>query len=242
MHPRAVGPSEVQRFQVGGIEAEVRRMPRRRRSMLIRVEQGQAVVLAPEWVPDAQVRRFIESKADWVRLKLAATPAVAIALPASLPVRGVWRPVGVSRGAARNTVRANEDGIAVSLRADQDEEAAIGMLREWLREQTRVLVAERLAARTVEMGWTPAKVVIKDTRRRWGSHSSTGTVAFNLRLAMLSPELLDLVVVHELAHHWRKDHSPAFWAIVERHAPAYRDLRKRLRAEERAIPWLGHSP
>ena len=48
-------------------------------------------------------------------------------------------------------------------------------------------------------------------------------------------ELLDYVVVHELAHRKEMNHSPGFWKIVEEQLPDYRERRKRLRDYETDI-------
>jgi predicted metal-dependent hydrolase len=92
------------------------------------------------------------------------------------------------------------------------------------------LINERAAHYARLMGLAPNRVAVKDQRRRWGSCSArTGAVHFNWRLVMAPPEVLDYVVVHELAHLAQPDHSRAFWALVAQYAPAYKACRKWLR-------------
>ena len=63
----------------------------------------------------------------------------------------------------------------------------------------------------------------------WGSCSSAGNLNFNWKLVLMPPELLDYVVVHELAHRKEMNHSPRFWAVVEKELPDYRDRREKLK-------------
>ena len=56
-----------------------------------------------------------------------------------------------------------------------------------------------------------------------------GSLNFNWKLVLISPELLDYVVVHELAHRKEMNHSPRFWAVVEKELPDYRDRREKLK-------------
>lgn len=64
---------------------------------------------------------------------------------------------------------------------------------------------------------------------RWGSCSPSGTVNIHWATMQLPPTLIDYVLVHELAHLLRHDHSTEFWRLVERAMPDYEDCRERLR-------------
>ena len=76
------------------------------------------------------------------------------------------------------------------------------------------------------MGVHHKKIAIRDQKTRWGSCSTSGTLSFNWRLIMAPPEVLDYVVVHELAHFTHMDHSKAFWSTVESVMPDYEKHRK----------------
>lgn len=52
---------------------------------------------------------------------------------------------------------------------------------------------------------------------------------FNNRLLFVPEELVDYVVVHELAHRKEMNHSKAFWDVVEKYMPDYKERRAKLR-------------
>ena len=93
---------------------------------------------------------------------------------------------------------------------------------EQLREQARKYVTERVRYYAPIVGVTYGQIAIRTQRTRWGSCSSKGNLNFNCLLALVPPEVLDYVVVHELCHRKELNHSERFWRQVERILPDYK--------------------
>ncbi len=85
------------------------------------------------------------------------------------------------------------------------------------------------------MGVTYGRISIREQKTRWGSCSSKGNLNFNWRLIFAPPEVLDYVVVHELAHRKEMNHSKAFYAIVESVMPDYRKWKQWLKENGRTL-------
>lgn len=100
---------------------------------------------------------------------------------------------------------------------------------EQLREQARKLVAERVRYYAPIIGVTYGQIAIRTQHTRWGSCSSKGNLNFNCLLALVPPEVLDYVVVHELCHRKELNHSARFWNEVEQILPDYKVRRKWLK-------------
>ena len=100
---------------------------------------------------------------------------------------------------------------------------------EQLREQARKLVTERVRYYAPIVGVTYGQIAIRAQHTRWGSCSSKGNLNFNCLLALVPPEVLDYVVVHELCHRKELNHSARFWSEVEKILPNYHMHRKWLK-------------
>ena len=142
--------------------------------------------------------------------------------------------------------------------SDRELKAFVENHRSWIREKTEVMaereekrkstpapqpellsktdrmkiqlkIGKRVRHYCEAMGVTVGYVTVKNQKTRWGSCSAKGNVNFNYQLAFLPDELLDYVVIHELAHRRHMNHSRAFWAEVEKYCPDYLERREQLK-------------
>ncbi|HAY46299.1 MAG TPA: hypothetical protein DCY55_08435 [Gammaproteobacteria bacterium] len=79
------------------------------------------------------------------------------------------------------------------------------------------------------VGKQPTDVKTYSYKRRWGSCSSQGVLTFNWSILLAPANVVDYVVVHELAHLVHFDHSKSFWQVVDRVMPNYKHQRKWLK-------------
>lgn len=134
----------------------------------------------------------------------------------------VRAPLRLPRAVIDRTVAANADKIAERLQAmpPPRPEPTAAELEKW-RRQAKALLPGRVAYFAARMGVVPAAVKVNAARRRWGSCSAAGNLNFSCRLMAYPPEVIDCVVVHELAHLRHRDHGPAFYAFVRQTMPDY---------------------
>ena len=96
-------------------------------------------------------------------------------------------------------------------------------------DDVRELFESRVIHWSGIMGVAPRRVFLKNQRTLWGSCSTRGNLNFNRVLAGVPPEVLDYVVIHELAHLREMNHSRRFWAVVEAFCPEQKQRRRWLR-------------
>jgi predicted metal-dependent hydrolase len=99
----------------------------------------------------------------------------------------------------------------------------------WYRRRARSEIAPRLDRACAAAGTRWSHLSIRNQRTRWASCSPSGAMSFNWRLLLAPAPVLDAVVWHEVCHLEVSDHSPRFWALLERRVPDYRVHQRWLR-------------
>jgi hypothetical protein len=144
--------------------------------------------------------------------------------------------IGVSEGSGGSSrVRLSDGRIEIALAQGLGPRERNRHVNALARRAISRCVLPDLALRvgalnSSHFGFELGPVRLKDQLTRWGSYSkATNSIAINFRLLFAPPEILDYVIVHELAHMRELNHSRSFWSLVGAAVPEYKARRKWLR-------------
>ena len=79
------------------------------------------------------------------------------------------------------------------------------------------------------MGVDVKSVKITSAKKRLGSCSSDNGICFSYRVMMYEDDVIDYVVIHELAHIKEHNHSKYFYDIVMKYCPDYKEIERRIK-------------
>ncbi|WP_170469622.1 M48 family metallopeptidase [Ruegeria arenilitoris] len=195
----------------------------RARRISLRISQldGRVTLTYPKGVAEAEALDFARLKEDWIRQHLQDRPApAAVAFGHTIPVEGNNRRIVAAEG---RRVLLRDTEIAVPQGAEARR------LARFLKELARDRLTEACDDYAAMLGLPYSSLTLRDTRSRWGSCSSTGGLMFSWRLILAPSDILHYVAAHEVAHLAEMNHSPAFWAQVERLFGPCKDQRRWLR-------------
>lgn len=114
--------------------------------------------------------------------------------------------------------------------ADSEKETNLKLsFKDWYTLHGSKKVEERLQIYCPKMQLEPSDVVIKEQQKRWGTCTSDGTIYLNWRIMMAPMQIIDYVLVHELAHLKHQNHSPEYWRFVRSILPDYEHRKEWLR-------------
>jgi len=173
---------------------------------------------------DVQPSELLRDNAAWVVEKQRGFEQYRESVPdrsfeagETFPLLGTERELLIEPARSHSV---SEDSIL--LRKSTVEQSTVKQVLENVyRRQARKHFTERADCYSGRMGVEYEKIEIRNQRTKWGSCSTTGTISLNWRLIMAPPEIVDYVIVHELAHLQEPNHSSDFWSLVAEYDPDY---------------------
>ncbi len=228
----------------------------RAKRLTLRVEPGRGlIVTVPRRFPRRDVPAFVEKNRDWIESTLRDMQQQTPRLyrhwpPRYLALQAVNQLIELEYRSEVNhsaemqqTPPVTGDHVetrVLAISADLTCKASVASeIALAVRKQAMRVLPPRLSVYARQHVLNYRRVQIRGQRTLWGSYSSNGTLSLNYKLLFLPPELVDYVLLHELAHTKILDHSPRFWQLLESMHPRARQLDAQLTLAGRDVPpWL----
>lgn len=212
---------------------------KRRKTISIRVmESCEVEVSAPDFVRDEEIEEILIKRWDWIKevsnKRREIRNIKTLAEGDRLNFLGYDYPLMFIKWNRRETgVEFKEETFYVFIDGDVETAKKDGQinaaLRNWYMQRARKVFKERVIIYSEAMRLYPQSIRVKGQKSLWGSCSFQNNLNFNYKLLLAPLQILDYVVVHELAHIRHKNHSNEFWKLVEEYIPDFREKREWLK-------------
>ena len=202
----------------------------RRRTLALEVGHDGVIARAPMRMSQKVIIQYIQQKSTWISKHLDSLPpapiSVAVTDLSTLLLLGRQITFDIRRD-QRGKPALNEHGLVLPvIKSHLPFEVSVKTkLLKWYKTIALKEIQQRVEFYSVQMAVPNNKLKglkVRDYKRRWGSCDAKGILSFNWRIIMAPPEMLDYVVVHELAHCHEFNHSKRFWSLVEQQLPDWR--------------------
>lgn len=225
--------SKTKTIQSNGFEVTILRT-NRTKSVSIKVKDGFVSITTPKQAALTDIESVINKKSNWIKKQLLRQNDAKKFLKKNynegekLFYRGKQITLCFQNNQEEIAIIKGEQLLlsATIERSSENIKAVISDHFKKLAEQELIEKTERYAER---IGVTYSEIRVKSYKSRWGSCSTQGLISYNWKI-IISPEpVIDYIIIHELCHLIEHNHSPRFWALVERFAPDYKQHRNWLR-------------
>ncbi len=118
------------------------------------------------------------------------------------------------------------DGEIFKINLKTDKENPSEVAEKWLREKANEILKRKTDEFSTKMELEYNRLVVKDQKTLWGSCSEKSNINLSYRLIKMPENVMDYLIVHELAHIIHLNHSSDYWDIVEKYCPDCKRFRK----------------
>lgn len=202
----------------------------KRKSLTICIVRGEIIVKSPQKTTVEHIEAFLAQKEQWIAKKLAEqTDRNVIFSDVINGTKVLYHGVlfAVQKSDKHKRVAIDGNSLLVPVKYEDGAET-MRAVTAWYKR----LAAKELCAALDEMSQRTrlsySTFALTNAKSKWGSCDGKNNIRLNWRLLMLDKELVDYVIIHELAHTVHHNHSAAFWAEVQKHincAPAKKWLK-----------------
>jgi hypothetical protein len=206
---------------------------------------GSLILNAPDGCREADLTSFAHDKRMWVYKKLAEKDLLLSNRPEKSFVSGegfayLGRSYRLLLANGRPDPVTLERGRLVMQREIPARGQGSQAMIDWYQTRASRWLAGRVKTWAQRMGVEPQGIDVRDLGYRWGSLGKSCRINFHWATIQLTPVLVDYVIVHELAHIYETNHTPEFWARVERSMPGYQTSKEKLATVGSGL-WLGEA-
>ncbi len=208
---------------------------KRMKNLYLRVlaPDGRVAISAPLRTSDAEIQRFLESRANWIlkqRARILSAKTAVLEDGGAVPYFGGWLQLRLVPHAGRTRLERQGDTLVLWIKPEADEAAVKKALGGWYRAELLSAAEAMLPECEQIVGKRAGELKIRDMKTRWGTcNVRTALITLNLRLAEKPPECLRYVLTHELCHLHEAGHNERFWKRMDVYYPDWKRIRKRLK-------------
>lgn len=200
----------------------------KRKSLAITINQkGELIVHAPKNMPLYEIVEFIEKKQKWIEDKCNSINEVLSKNKEIIEYNEifflgkrykVFETIGIA-----DTYLTEQSLLIKPCKTQQKKQ---NTLKQWYLSNIDKILIPRVQKLANFMKQSYTSINILNSKAKWGMCDNKRNLYFNWKLLMLSPELIDYIIIHELAHLIELNHSPKFWEIVKAVLPKYKHLKE----------------
>lgn len=225
----------VETIQIGELSIAVTRKDIKNVHLSVHPPDGRVTMAAPAATRLDVVRAYAISKLSWIDAQRQQFADQAREPPRQFVEReshSLWgrrHLLEVAEADSKPGVRVDHKRIRLTVRPGSDHARRAEVMHEWHKGLLHEVVPRIIQKWEQKLGVAVAAYFLQRMKTKWGGcNHDAGTIRLNTELVKKPRDLLEYVVVHEMAHLLEPTHNERFVAILDQHYPTWREARAEL--------------
>ena len=203
----------------------------------LRVEPTQIRLTVPKYCTKHQIQEFLKQSEQWMietwQKQQEKVVQIERILPTELKLFNLEQPLQIVYKTQKHCFIFDDENLQLFISNRQPEQYLKAFTIAYAKHHLPIFLKQV----SNEIGLTFAECVVRQPKTRWGSCTSKHDIMLNSALVLFPETISRYVAVHELAHTRHFDHSPYFWAEVEKHDCNYKNHQKILKTTTMPYWW-----
>ena len=188
--------------------------------------EGNLVIKSPK-VSQHYLEQMLLKKSDWInrsREKLLQKKGKALnfSQQTELYYQGQSYPLRLIEQTKKRTTLIFDQEVFLLYYHQYNEVLFQKHVDNFYKEEAKQFVPLLVEKWSGQMALVPTNIRFRKTKRQWGSCSGKNILSFNTMMMKLPQDVIQYIIVHELAHIKHKHHQKSFWKLVETYIPDYK--------------------
>jgi len=200
--------------------------PRLKHTYLSFDNEGNLVIKSPK-VSQYYIEQLLLKKSNWInrskeKLFQKKGKTLDFSRQAELYYQGQSYPLRLIEQTKKRTSLLFDQEAFLLYYHHYDEVLFQKHVDNFYKEEAKQFVPLLVEKWSAQMALTPTNIRFRKTKRQWGSCSGKNVLNFNTMMMKLPQDVIQYIIVHELAHIQHKHHQKSFWKLVEQYMPDYK--------------------
>jgi len=200
--------------------------PKLKHTYLTFDEEGDLIIRSPK-VSQHYIEQLLIKKSSWInrsreRLMQKKGKTLNYTKEPKLYFKGNAYPLLLQEQTKKRTSLSFENKTFILRYHRYDESLFQRHIDRFYKKEAAALIPALVERWSSEMKLTPNRISFRKTKRQWGSCSGRNDLSFNTMAMKLPLDVIQYIIVHELAHITHKHHQKSFWTLVEKYMPNYK--------------------
>ncbi len=225
----------VDRITIGDISVDVVFKNIKNVHLSVHPPTGRVRVSAPKRVGRETLRVYLISKLDWIRRNQKKMQAQERETPREYLEREshyVWGKrylLQIIEQDQPPSVELDHQRLLLTVRPGTGIDKRRDVIDQWYRDELKRAALPVIAKWEPIMGVRVAKLHVQRMKTKWGGcNHGARSIRLNTELAKKPPELLEYIIVHEMAHLLEPTHNERFTTLMDRFLPSWKHRRDQL--------------
>ena len=195
---------------------------KKKKNISLKVDKnGEVFVFAPYGIDYKYIYNLVEKNSKWILNQIDKSKEKSLFDENKLIFKGDIYNIIINIK-DKESIYLKDEFIIIDSKS-KNKEYIYQFISNWYKKSATELLPSMVYSISRELGLIPSKILIKNQRTIWGSCNSKKVISLNWRLILMKKSVIDYIIIHELCHIAHMNHSKAFWSLVEKYDPKYKE-------------------